>query len=312
MISLSSSTPRTSSFPDIFSWIQKLAPNPTRKTNLPICSSSLLLTVDIQSSGLLTCSITAEIGVSVPLWTSKPFKFLDENALFINLIEVVLSYGAVKNSFTLRVLPQQQHEEDDDEFKNMFNLVFLTLTLLVCVYEAPMDLRSTCLNTIKNNLADCRSRHATKCLMKLLGSNLEEQWMRAINLAITNWIHEKKNTNHYATIKTPSPLYSYAVSTFGLWKVHLYCPVIAMDTVHSSHSSSAPDHEQQRLLFSLNYHQMEGVIQFNYKARIQKDYIDVMVNIDNVRYQLFLQKQAFTYKYKINEEKKYINFLCLL
>jgi hypothetical protein len=47
-------------------------------------------------------------------------------------------------------------------------------------------------------------------------------------------------------------------------------------------SSNPPAHE--RLLFSLKYHQLECVIQFNYKVIVQENWVDVIVNTDNIRY----------------------------
>lgn len=52
-----------------------------------------------------------------------------------------------------------------------------------------------------------------------------------------------------------------------------------MDIVSSSNPSL-----DERLLFSLNYHQLEGVIQFNYKVIIQEKWVNLMLNIDNIRY----------------------------
>ncbi|XP_057483306.1 uncharacterized protein LOC130770035 [Actinidia eriantha] len=100
--------------------------------------------------------------------------------------------------------------------------------------------------------------------------------MRSINLAITNWIGELQAANHI--IRTPSPLFSYAISRVGLWKIQLYCPLIAMDIEKSNNPS--PD---ERLLFSLNYHQLEGVIQLNYQVTVQEKWINVMFNVDNIR-----------------------------
>ncbi|KAJ8647660.1 hypothetical protein MRB53_000683 [Persea americana] len=119
-------------------------------------------------------------------------------------------------------------------------------------------------------------REASKQLMRLLGSNLEEQWMRSLNLAITNWIIEFKSLN--PSIKTPSPLFSYAISTVGLWKVQLYCPTIAMEVGNSSSASL-----DERLLLSLRYQQLEGVIQLGHKVIIRENWVDVAVNIDNIR-----------------------------
>ncbi|CAL9236327.1 unnamed protein product [Arabidopsis halleri] len=111
--------------------------------------------------------------------------------------------------------------------------------------------------------------------MVQLGSNLEEQWMRSLNLAITNWIIEIKAFQH---LKSPSPLFSYAFSTQGLWKVHMYCPVVSMEM--ESVNSSLND---ERLFFSLNYHQLEGVIQLNHRIYVREKWFNVAVNIDNVR-----------------------------
>lgn len=239
-------------------------------------------------SPTLTFSIIANFNIPITLWVSKPLKinpnpnsskFLDEHtisSLTINFIQDVLNYGSNKNNSTYIRFPKL---ESISGFKEIFNLAFLTLALLICIYEAPADLRIGCLMTLKNELIDCRLRAASSQLMKLLGSNMEEQWMRSVNLAITNWIAEIQATKRTHNLKTPSPLFSYAVSTSGLWKVQLYCPVIAMDVEKSSNSSV-----DEKLLFSLNYHQLEGVIQFNYKVSVTEKWVNVMVNTDNIRF----------------------------
>ncbi|CAK9135849.1 unnamed protein product [Ilex paraguariensis] len=221
--------------------------------------------------------------LSISLWTSKSFKpnpkstkLLDEETianLLINFIEDVLNYSPNKNAS----LHKQSKIDSVTNLKDVFNFSFLTLTFVICIYEAPADLRSACLITLKNQLSCPRSREVSKLLTRLIGSNREEQWMRSINLAITNWIVELQAANQ--TLRTPSPLFSYERSTFGLWKVQLYCPVIAMETENSSSPLS-----DERLLFSLNYHQVEGVIQLNYQVMIREKWIEVIVNTDNVRY----------------------------
>lgn len=285
----------SSGFPDIFSWIQNLPPisqwPKASNLSISICSSSssssqpsLKLSISKnQQTPTLSFSIVADFNLPVSLWTSKQFKFSANSTkpisqetiscLLVNVIEDVLHYGSNKTNFLIKFLKL-------DSVANLievFNLSFLTLLFLVCIYEAPAGIRSGCLNTLKNHLADCWSRQASKSLIKLLGSNLEEEWMRSINLAITNWTVELQATQRI--LKTPSPLFSYALPTFGLWKVQLYCPIIAMD-IEKSSSSSCGD---ERLQFSLNYHQVEGVLQFNYKVIVQQRWIDVMLNIDNIR-----------------------------
>jgi hypothetical protein len=52
-----------------------------------------------------------------------------------------------------------------------------------------------------------------------------------------------------------------------------------MDDVENSSNPSA----DEKLFLSLNYHQLEGVIQFNYTVLIQEKWVSVMVNIDNIR-----------------------------
>lgn len=281
---------------EIFIWIQNLPPVTQWKTSslsTCICSStssqpSLNLSVTrkgLQSSTVFF-NIMADFSIPVSLWSSKPLQIksnssnlLDDDTvstLLINFVEAVLKYGSYKNGGSL-LIKFVKLDSLNPNFKDMFDLAFLTLVLLICIYEAPVDLRSGCLSTLKNSLANCRSRKASTLLMKCLGPNLEEQWMRSINLAITNWIMELQ-ANH-RSLKTPSPLFSYGISTFGLWKVHLYCPVVAMDVINSSNPS--PD---ERLAFSLNYHQLEGVIQINYKIIKQERWINLIVNTDNIRY----------------------------
>ncbi|XP_010257014.1 PREDICTED: uncharacterized protein LOC104597257 [Nelumbo nucifera] len=278
--------------PDVWSWIHNLPPITqwrSNSTSICICSSSrstqpslhLSITRNLHGS-FVSFSIVADFKLPVSLWTSKSFKLstktlesLDEEIvfnLFFNIINAFLSYGPNKsNSFvnipTLGTV---------GNFKDIFNLAFLSLTFLICIYEAPGDLRSGCLNSLRNNLSSSQSNEASKLLMRLLGPNLEEQWMRSLNLAITNWIIELKEPRH--TLRTPSPLFSYAISTVGLWKVQLYCPVVAMMKVENSSSNS-----DERLQFSLKYHQLEGVIQFGYKVIAREKWVDVMVSVDNIR-----------------------------
>ncbi|KAK4436474.1 hypothetical protein Salat_0811100 [Sesamum alatum] len=204
-------------------------------------------------------------------------KLLQDNdvvsSLISNFIEDVLKYSPniCPNPLKVPRLSLEPHN-----LKDIFNFSFLSLNFLICIYEAPGDLRSSCLNTLKDQFSCPKSREVSKLLMRLLGSNVEEQWMRSINLAITNWISELQTAN--SAIKTPSSLFSYSFSTLGLWKVQLYCPIIAMNVEKSSGPLS-----DDRLLFSLNYHQLEGVIQLNHKVVVREKWIEVMVNIDNIR-----------------------------
>ena len=249
----------------------------------PNSSNHPSLNLSVTKNPSLSFSIVADFHLPISLWTSKSFKsrskssrLLDEETvsrLLSNIIEDVLGYGSNKNNSWLRI----PRIDPLANFKDIFSLSFHTLTFLILIYEAPADLRSICLTNVKNQLALSQSREASKLLMRILGSNLEEQWMRSVNLAITNWIVELQATGQ--TLKTPSPLFSYAISTVGLWKVQVYCPVIAMDI--DNPSSSSPD---ERLMFSLNYHQLEGVIQFNYRVVVRERWVEVMVNIDNIRY----------------------------
>ncbi|KAF2319198.1 hypothetical protein GH714_013911 [Hevea brasiliensis] len=234
-------------------------------------------------SPTISFSIVAYFNLPISLWTSKPintnrksFKLLDNDtvsSLLINLVEDVLSYCSNKCKSSIQV---PKLLDSVSNIKDIFNLVFFTLSFVICIYEAPADLRSKCLDNLKTQLTNSQLREALKLFMKTIGSNLEEQWTRSVNLAITNWIPELQATS--TTLKTPSPLFSYSLSTFELWKVQLYCPIISMDIESSSNSSA-----DERLLFSLKHHQLEGVIQFNYKVIIQEKWVDVIVVIDNIR-----------------------------
>ena len=39
----------------------------------------------------------------------------------------------------------------------------------------------------------------------------------------------------------------------------------------------------ERLQFSLRYHHVEGVLQFNHKVLIKEEWAEIMVDIDNIR-----------------------------
>ncbi|KAF5200799.1 Neuronal pas domain protein [Thalictrum thalictroides] len=283
----------SSSFPDVLGWIQTLPPVSQWQANsmsICICPSnstqpSLYLSINknLQNhSSSISCTIIASFNLPITLWTSKSIKIkshttklLDEITIynvFCNLIQDVLSFGPKKSTSYLYI----PSSETIDKFREVFNLSLLTLTFLVCIYEAPQNLRLGYLNTLKNYLTSSKSKEASIILMRLLGSNIEEQWMRSLNLAVTNWIVEFKETNH--GVVTPSPLFSYSFSTFRLWKVQLYCPVIAMKLENSS-STSIPE----RLLFSLLYHQLEGVIQLGCRVVPRAKWIDVGVTVDNIR-----------------------------
>lgn len=284
---------------DVFSWVQNLPPISEWKTgsmSLSLCSllnssqPSLNLTISKNhQSQKLSFAIVADYNIPIFLWTSKPLKPSNKisheetiSNLLVNFIQDILNYGSKNNYNSLFIkFPKL---ETIPNFSDIFNLAFLTLLFLVCIYEAPSDLRYGCLNALKEQLSGCESRKSSKLLMKLLGSNLEEKWMRSINLAITNWIVELKEVakHHYSMFRTPSPLFSYAFSTFGWWKVQLYCPLINMDVVSANNHAA-----DERLQFSLKYQQLEGVLQFNHKAFVKEKWVEIMVNIDNIRCDVF-------------------------
>lgn len=259
---------------DIWAWIQTLPPlSQWKKDSMSICicssnSSVATLTVSLAknpSPRSLSLSIVANFTLPVSLWISKSFhvapsssKLLDEDAthkLILNFIQDVLKYGPNKHIYPINLL----QIVNSPHLKDIFNISLLTLVFLVCIYEAPIDLRSNCLFALTAQIASPQSKEASKMLMRLLGSNTEEQWLRCLCLAVTNWKMELKAAGN-RILRGPSPLFSHAFSTSGLWKVQLYCPLITMEIENSS--GSADDD----LLFSLSYHQLEGVIQLNYKV----------------------------------------------
>lgn len=211
------------SFPDIWTWIQNLPPITGWKSSsmsVCICSCSsqpslnLSIAKYLQSS--FNLSIQADYNIPINLWTSKPFTATyalhdKENMsnLLLNFVEAILNYSPKRCPYSLK-LPSIDLSLD---LKNTFNFSFLSLTFLVCIYEVPSDIRSGCLNLLQNQFSCPRSREASLMLMRVLGSNIEEHWMRSINLALTNWIAELQASHH--SLKTPSPLYSYSI--LGIW-----------------------------------------------------------------------------------------------
>ncbi|CAN8264422.1 unnamed protein product [Cochlearia groenlandica] len=286
--------------PDVFTWIQNI-PQITNwhTTSLSFCicpsasdfpNSTLdLIAQRNHNPTIPTFSIIVQSNNHPPLylWTCKqqtninpysPNLFDERTIIFLlfDFVESILTFTSNSCSYSTIKIPNHDSSMING-LENIFNIVILTLSFVVCVYEAPLYLRENCINTLKNYLVTSRARQATVSLMKLLGSNLEEQWMRSVNLAITNWITERRCCQ--STKTTTTPLFSYAVSAYGLWKVQLYCPIEAMEVERSSNPLS-----DSRLSFSLKFNQLEGVMQFNHRVVVRDNWIDVEVKIDNIRY----------------------------
>ncbi|CAL9194059.1 unnamed protein product [Musa hybrid cultivar] len=276
---------------DVWGWITNLPPFSRWSTNtmcLCICTSkstktSLKLSI-IKSpqnqNPFVSFTIFADFHMPISLWTSNPIPLKSSAQislteaeavhLFFDILSTVFSYGPSKRSSFRR-----SQVKVKENFRDVLNLSFLTLTFLICIYEAPYDLRCGCLDTLRLQLSNPTCRDALKLLVRMLGSNLEEQWMRSLNLGMTNWMVELQSLNQ--SVRAISPLFSYALSASGLWKVQVYCPVIAMSLEDPSATT-----QDERLLFSLRYQQLEAVIQLAYKVIVKQNWIDIVVAVDNI------------------------------
>ncbi|KAL8137469.1 hypothetical protein V2J09_003470 [Rumex salicifolius] len=265
-----SSTSPYSSYVYLSLSISKITPTPSTSTSN---SPFICLSIAANSSTL-----------PLPLWTSKPIKISPTTptlistqsiqTLFLNNIQDILNYGCFSIQLPSTITTTLFHESSSF-LRDSFNLSLLTLAFLVCIYEAPLDLRPFCLVSLKDRLSEPRSKDASRLLMRALGATLEERWMRSLNLGVTNW---KAVIDNSQIVRCPSPMFSNSVSGFGMWKLHFYCPVVAME-VESSSGGPA----DKKLMFSLMYHQLEGVVQLNHKVVVKDKWIEVMVNIDNIR-----------------------------
>lgn len=205
--------------------------------------------------------------------------------LFVDIVNQVLRYGPENKTNnnkqpSFRFPGSAQRLLLEGSFNDAFNIAFLSLAFLVCIYEAPRDLRRGCLDTLRAQLTGSKCRGAAKTLVRMLGANLEEQWMQTMNLAVTNWIVELQRSSRHPLIGAAPPMFSYAVQASGLWKVQLYCPVIAMGMEDPAAAAATQD---ERLLFSLTYQQLEGVVQLAYRTVRRESWVDVEVKVDNIR-----------------------------
>ncbi|KAK8935619.1 hypothetical protein KSP39_PZI013845 [Platanthera zijinensis] len=234
---------------------------------------------------LVIFSLAADLNSPISLWSTNPFHIRNsENnpfdsktiqLLLRSIISGVFKYESYKKTPSISV-PGSLF---DGDLKEIFNLAVLTLSLLVCIYEAPQgDVRRGSVEDLRLRLSSRSSREAMKKLVRMVGSNLEQQWMRSVNLGLTNWIAENRGWNQGLSA-APSALFCHSLSTSGLWKVQLYCPIAAM-AVDEDGGSATHD---RRLIFSLNYQQLEGVIQFAYKVFVRENWMDVRVEVDNIR-----------------------------
>ncbi|VAH89174.1 unnamed protein product [Triticum turgidum subsp. durum] len=290
--------------PDIWQWIRSL-PGQWRADeshSLQICSSpstnqSLNLVVTRQSEETHPFSLSFSICDGsrdhdpVSLWSShysklKPANTTDVAAQFLlEIVCGVLRYGPYSSSRAIFRLPAVHVSEGSGK---ILSLSVLALAFLVCIYEAPSTPRREFIGAITARLTRDEMRHAARELMLALGSDLEEQWMRSLNLGVTNWALEALRSGAGTSSPLRFAVFSYALSASRLWKVQLYCPVVAMTMEnHPSHHHQQQQQHQlvkdERLLFSLNYQQLESVIQFTYRVAFQENWIDVAVNVDNIR-----------------------------
>ncbi|CAN6203460.1 unnamed protein product [Urochloa humidicola] len=307
----SSSAMASGCIPDIWQWIRSL-PEQWRGASysLQICNSpstnqSLNLVISKHSETqqlILSFSICAVFHDPISLWTSNyttpRSAHTDLSAgFFHDIICGVLRYGPYSNSRSLFRLPNMQISEDSGK---SFNLAAVTLATLVTIYEAPSNLRHEFIEKISAQLMRNEMRYAAKKLMLALGSNVEELWMRSVNLAATNWAMEGLRSGG----GSPSPfaVFSYALSASRLWKVQVYCPVMAMVMEHPSHQT-----KDEKLLFSLNYQQLEAVIQLVYKVTFKENWIDVAVKVDNIRCDLVqLVSEALMAKQGYGSDEKHV------
>ncbi|CAL5076309.1 unnamed protein product [Urochloa decumbens] len=297
--------------PDIWQWIRSLPEQwrggsyPLQICKFPSTNQSLNLVISKHSETQalnLSFSIFSAFHDPISLWTSncstpRSAHTMDLSASVLHdIICGVLRYGSYSNSRSLFRLPNVQIPDDSGK---SFNFAAFTLAILVSIYEAPSNLRHEFTDKISAQLMRDEMRYTAKKLMLTLGSNVEEQWMRSVNLAATNWAMEGLRSGG----GSPSPfaVFSYALSASRLWKVQMYCPVVAMVMEHPSHQT-----KDEKLLFSLNYQQLEAVIQLVYRVTIKENWIDVAVKVDNIRCDLVqLVSEALMAKQGYGSDEKH-------
>ncbi|KAF3792347.1 hypothetical protein EJ110_NYTH00511 [Nymphaea thermarum] len=294
--------------PDLWAWITGLPPTTQWKTDLQsinICSSksnkiSLKFSVkrNPNSDPFVVFSLLADFQYPVYLWSSNSCRVDNRSYsvskdtmkdLFFSFIKQVLQYGPKKTSHL--VLPSYLSTAHEQKyFPQMLNLAFASLLLCVCVYEAPSEIRSNCIQTVQKHLSNSKkSQESLKLLVQLMGSNLEEQWMRSIHLALTNtvgsdhaWLRPDQARRFLKGNDPSSPYqpFSYSISSAGLWKVQLYSPIVATRV----QNSSTRNVDDERLLFSLKHQHLEAVFQLSYSVNYKnQNWIEIVVAIDNVR-----------------------------
>ncbi|GJR21842.1 hypothetical protein Tco_0970369 [Tanacetum coccineum] len=175
------------SFPNIWVWIQNLPPPSQWQTNtksICICSSSTSpqpsLELSVTKSQIhpssLSFKILANYNLMVSLWTSIPLKFTVSNRVFheqitiskllTNIIKDILNYTPIKHSNSFLKLPEPN---SIPELEDIVNFLFLALTFILSIYEAPQDIRCDAINTLKDQFACPWARETSKKLMRLMG-----------------------------------------------------------------------------------------------------------------------------------------------
>ncbi|KAL4189566.1 hypothetical protein AMTRI_Chr08g207780 [Amborella trichopoda] len=299
------------SVPDIWTWINSLPQSPQWETDslsISICSpkpNQPALKFSIKKHPLLSNSVVFSLLIDlrfpIILWSSNPCELNPQTlkpyqqttfSLFLNFITHVLHYSS--NTKPSPTIVNVHITPKDPKFPEFFNLCFASMSLCVCIYEAPQDIRNICLRTFQRHLTHNKSKQTQKHFLQAIGSNLEEQWMRSLALAITNI---------GPGIALELGPYSYATPIFGAWKLRLYCPIAAMKQVGESSGECSTD---DRLLFSLRHHHLETVLQLRYSLAFQHNWVDVFMSIDNIRCDIVpLVTDALVERRGAGEEEKH-------
>ncbi|TVU39946.1 hypothetical protein EJB05_13390 [Eragrostis curvula] len=227
----------------------------------------------------LSFSICAEFHDSISLWSSNYSRLRSSNAtdasarFLHDIICGVLQYGPYSNRRSLVRLPSVQIPEDSSG--KIFNIAALTLAILVSIYEAPSSLRREFIDTISAQLMRRDMGDAAKKLMLTLGSNVEEQWMLSVNLASPTGPWSVSGPVYLRRLPRCSPTLFQRPSCGRSRCTALLC--------HGHGASFTSDERREAAVLADTYQQLESVIQLVCQRFGKENWIDVSVNVDNIR-----------------------------
>lgn len=233
-----------------------------------------------------------------PLWVSEKCTISSENPNFLPLLlqllqEIITNSPTAHDSTCPRSQLQKLKPEPiawiidshtPESLSIFFNLVFTIRLFWLCACDAPSEAGSLYFNSLLAPILETASRKLASVLRTFfitVGVDTELCFMRTLGYIIAKWCIIKELGVGLQTL-VPSPKFSYATESHGLWILKGYAPVMTMKLARSNGQKSkfhSIDAKESIIRYGLAHHQLEAHVQLEYTVRFHDGFIQVTISL---------------------------------